>query len=831
MHIPKPLIWPMRWTWIGLLAERITQHFWPLWSVLFAAIAVWGTGWLPEMPLVIWAVYAVFASGIVGALWFARHFKMPSVQDALSRLDQKLAGYPIQALMDTQGSGHNDLVTHALWEKHLERMAARLTAARAVEPDLKVARSDPFALRYVAVLTLAVTVLFGGVWRGADLSTGLGANPAQAIQAGPSWEIWLEPPRYTGKPTLYLADIPPGPVEVPVGSQVIVRLYGPAGTLAIEEDISDAPEKNLSDTSQSFSVVRSGNLRVSGDREDPVWSVVALPDLAPKIRPEDMPRHNPPFAMRLPFSAEDDYAVRSAEAHIQIDLDAVDRRYGLAIPPEERPDLILALPLPIVGTRQEFSDVLDEDVSEHPFANLPVTISLRATDDTDQTGQADPFTAELPGHSFFNPLANALAEARRDLLWSRQNQERTSQILRAITFNAAGRFSTHEGFVLTRKAIHALEQKEDFTSARRDSIAETLWLAALREEAGNIDSALARLRQAQERLREAIRQGASQEEIERLMEEMQEAMDNYINQLAQEQARTQTQTDQPDQDREQQEITRDQLEELFDRIQELMEQGRTAEAMQLLEEMQQMLENLEVTQGQNGQGQNQSGTPGQQSMESLRETLRDQQGLSDEAFRRLQESFNNDPGNQPGQEGEPNQGQDDGSGSEPGQGELSDRQQALRDSLNRLLEGLPNMGSEAGNAVEDALDQAGRAMEDATDNLEGDRLADAIDDQARAMDALRDALDQLGRALAQAQQNDQNLGSEQSGFENRAQQQDPLGRRSGTLGNLGTNDEMLSEDDQRRRARDLLDEIRRRSAEQDRSENERDYLNRLLDRF
>ena len=50
-----------------------------------------------------------------------------------------------------------------------------------------------------------------------------------------------------------------------------------------------------------------------------------------------------------------------------------------------------------------------------------------------------------------------------------------------------------------------------------------------------------------------------------------------------------------------------------------------------------MLENMRVTQNPNGQnGQ----SPGEQAMEGLAETLRDQQGLSDQAFRDLQEQFN-----------------------------------------------------------------------------------------------------------------------------------------------------------------------------------------------
>ncbi len=51
-------------------------------------------------------------------------------------------------------------------------------------------------------------------------------------------------------------------------------------------------------------------------------------------------------------------------------------------------------------------------------------------------------------------------------------------------------------------------------------------------------------------------------------------------------------------------------------------------------------------------------------------------------------------------------------------------------------------------------------------------------------------------------------------------------------GNVITNGDPLAEGlDPARRARDLLDEIRRRSGQPDRPQDERDYLGRLLDRF
>ena len=63
------------------------------------------------------------------------------------------------------------------------------------------------------------------------------------------------------------------------------------------------------------------------------------------------------------------------------------------------------------------------------------------------------------------------------------------------------------------------------------------------------------------------------------------------------------------------------------------------------------------------------------------------------------------------------------------------------------------------------------------------------------------------------------------------QRRDPLGRQMGNTGQFGTDENLLQGEDVYRRAEELLGEIRRRSAEQNRPEVERDYLRRLLDRF
>ena len=60
---------------------------------------------------------------------------------------------------------------------------------------------------------------------------------------------------------------------------------------------------------------------------------------------------------------------------------------------------------------------------------------------------------------------------------------------------------------------------------------------------------------------------------------------------------------------------------------------------------------------------------------------------------------------------------------------------------------------------------------------------------------------------------------------------DPLGRQLGEGGEVGTDQSLADGEDVSRRAEELLAEIRKRAAEQERPKIELDYLKRLLDRF
>ncbi|TNC74116.1 DUF4175 domain-containing protein [Rubellimicrobium roseum] len=859
----------LRLTRLGLTAERFARAFWPLWTVLALVAAGLMTGWQDDLPLeAVWGGSVALALGAGAALaWGIWSFRVPTRAEAMERLDATMPGRPLAALRDAQAVGANDPASRAVWEAHLARMARRAEGAKAPSPDLRLAARDPYGLRYVAAILLAAGLLFGSAWKAAEVPGLGGVGGGQDLAQGPVWEGWIAPPAYTGKPQLYLADLAPGVIEVPQGSRVTLRLYGEVGALALDETVSGRTGEVETATApeQAFDIVQPGTIAIEG-RGGAEWQVRLLPDALPSVEVAGPVEADAMGEMAQPFRASDDYGVAAGTATIALDVDAVAREHGLVAEPDAREPLVLDLPMPFTGDRAQFEESLVDNLSEHPFANLPVTLTLRVTDVAGQEAQAEPVAMTLPGRRFFQPVARAVIEQRRDLLWSRDNARRVTQVLRAIAHRPEELFPDRAVYLRLSYTIRRLDARADagtMTPEEQDEIAKALWDLAVQLEDGTLRDARERLERAQERLAEAMRNGASQEEIQQLMDELRDATEQYLSMLAQNaQPQEGDGTDQPQSAQgENQEVTQDQIQALMDRIQELMEEGRMAEAAELMEQLNQLMQNLQVTQGQ-GQGDGPQ-TPGQQSMQELQESLREQQELSDEAFRDLQEQFGQQQGQQgqqgqqpgqpgqqpgqqqgqqPGQQGQNGRGQPDGN--QPGQGQgqgddpagqLADRQQALRNEIARQRGELPGLTGDAAEATRRALEDAEGAMDRAEEALRQDDLGEALDQQAEAMDSLREGMRNLGQALAEngraEEEPNQQAGQGEEGGRPVPGRRDPLGRQLGEGPGIGTDEQMTDGEDVYRRAEELLAEIRRRAAEQERPKVELDYLKRLLERF
>lgn len=815
-----------------MVVERLWQAGWPLVTVALAAIALAGFGGLQGwiLPVLLGGAALTFLARA------ARRFVWPSSTQALGRLDDSLTGHPISTVQDAQATGVQDAASSRLWQAHQAQMLERLGGVRAVTPDLRVAHQDPFALRLIAATGALMALLFAP-WQPAPPHSPHTATPIAA-----SWEGWIEPPSYTGQPSLYLDDQPDGSLSTPKGSRLTLRRYGDPNALHFNGTVLDGI--TTTDPSLTRQIIRDGTLIINGS-ETRQWSLITLADMPPEIRPTGPLTRQLDGAFTQGFTATDDYGITGGEVLINLSLDDVTRDHGLTIAPETRPAISVDLPLPYRGTRTLVEDTFQENMVEHPFAGLPVTLTFVAQDETSQIGKSPPYAMILPARRFLNPIAKALIEQRRDLLWNRANARRVSQILRATLFQPEDLPLSEGPYLQLRSAIRRLEGGLAFSDVTggippdlRDEIAAVLWDVAVELEDGQLDDARARMEEAQRRLEQAMRDGATPEELSELMDDYRNAMRDYMDQLAQQDSQDNSDTPQSENSIE---LSQADLDAMMDQIEQLMREGRTNEAMQMLEQLRQMIENMQVAQGAERQ------QSGEEAREALRETMRQQQGLSDQAFRDLQEQGQ---GSQAG-ENQDNEGRDggqgrgqshNGAGDEQGQdgqdgggdpgSSLADQQRALQDQLDTQRRNLPGAGDPAGRAARNALDEAGRAMGRAADALDQGDIADALDQQAEAMEAMREGLRQFDQAMANQQDSEDGQQGGNPGESDSASSQDPLGRSNNGRGGAKAHDDPLGDTEETyRRAQELMQELRKRSGDTDRPELERDYLKRLLDQF
>ena len=154
--------------------------------------------------------------------------------------------------------------------------------------------------------------------------------------------------------------------------------------------------------------------------------------------------------------------------------------------------------------------------------------------------------------------------------------------------------------------------------------------------------------------------------------------------------------------------------------------------------------------------------------------------------------------------------------------QLQEGQEGLQQQLQALMDKLQQQGMDPSGK----LGQAGEAMGRAAGQLGKGRPGQAVGEQGNALDALR----QGAQGLAQQFANRNGQGGGVRGGD-QFSNQDPLGRPQRTTGpDLGASVKVPDEIDVQC-AREILDAIRRKLGEAGQSPLERDYLERLLERF
>ena len=748
----------------------------------------------------------------------------PTAEEALARVAEhsQAPHRPAVALNDSL-KDTDDPLTLALWRAHRRRLVESLGAVRAGWPSPGMNARDPYALRFLVPLLLFVAFFAAGADRRQLIGDAVRPTlPAAEIAA--RIDAWVTPPAYTGIPPIFLtgesARVTGGeqPVRIPFGSVVTVRVPQDDALAVVAKTLDgadvpfEAAEAPAAGAAQGPQAPALGERRVVLRKDGSVaidrggsalmaWNFLVTPDQPPKIELTRDPGATLSGALQLNYSVSDDYGVIAARAILESAAPAGSEAARPLVGPPEMP-----LGLPRLRMREGAGETI-RDLSAHPWAGAKVRMSLEATDEAGQTGRSAPTEFVLPMRQFTNPIARAVVEQRRTLALDAGKAVAVAAALDAITMDPS-KYDSDGVYLSLRAAYHRL------TGARGDddlrSVVDFLWEIALGIEDGDLSLAAQDLRAAQEQLKQALERGASDEEIDKSMRDLRAAMDKYLQALAENAQRNPEQSRAP-MDQNARVMSQQDLQKMLDQIENLAKTGSREAAQQLLSELQQMMENMES--GRSQQAQQGEGGPMNEALDKLGDMIRRQQQLMDRTFKL-------DPDT-------------DGSGADLPSMTPQERQQALdalrqgQQELQRKLDQLQKDMQAQGLQPDGRLGQAGRAMGEATDQLGQGQPNQAVGPQGQALQALREGARSLADRMARQQQN--GTGVRQGG--GTAPGQDPLGRQQAGRGNdLGSSVKVPDAIDTQR-AREILDDIRRRLGDAARPLLEKDYLERLLQRY
>ncbi|TPJ51396.1 MULTISPECIES: TIGR02302 family protein [unclassified Mesorhizobium] len=839
-------------TRVSMMVERGWPLLLPLLVVASLFLSISWLGLFPRLPdAARIGLVAAFGVATLAALYPLRFFRMPGGAEIDRRIEaaNHLLHHPVQTQTD-RPSGRESSFSQALWREHQKRMADRLDSLGADVPRTRVPERDPWGLRAVAALLLVTAFAFSFGPTGGRIADAFSAQDAHDA-VPPRIDAWVTPPAYTGKPPIFLtadANQAAPAFHVPEGSDVSLRVTGGSGeeTLAYADKDGNARAIDPADPQAAAAkpaaspaaqskvrqfigkLTSDGTLTLkSGEDQLGRWAFAVIPDKPPQIRFVGEPKRAVNGAFELNYQIDDDYGAANAKAVFALaDPQAPDARplYG---PPD------MPLTLPRRGGKANAART-SKDLTEHVWAGAEIKLTLVATDDAGHTASSETKTLVMPERPFSNPLARAVIEQRRLLALDANAKPRVLDLMDAITLRPEDTFDNMSHYLAIMSARSRLKMADSDDQLRNE--VSYLWEIALGIEEGNLSAAEKRLRQAQQALQDAIKNGASDAEIEKAMKELREAMNQFLQEFAE---RAKQNPNAPQMQQNGQELRQSDIDRMMDQIENLAKSGDRDKAQQLLSQLQDMMNNLQAGRQQQG-GQQDSQM--RQQMDKLGDILRRQQEMMNDTFRMDQMQRGE---RQRGQNRDEQLGEGGGEDQDkPGAGEnrdplagqkpmtpqefadalkqLQEGQGQLKNDLEQLKKGLEGMGMEPNEGFGEAGKSMGNA-EQALGDGEGDQ---AVGHQGRALEALRKGAKDMMKQM-QAMQGDEG-GSEEGGRQQNADR-DPLGRPRASQGpDFGDSVKVPDEIDVQR-ARQILEAIRKRLGNALSPDIERSYLERLLE--
>ena len=783
------------------------------WSDVLNALPAWGK---------IGSVFLLIF-GVIVSLLLAFRFGQARFDESVARLDRD-SGHlhrPVATALDQPVSTSTDALTQALWRANQQSAFAQIRSIRVKPPRPQLVTKDPYALRFTLPLLALAAFFAAGPERDARLADALDWNSSGSALQTARIDAWIDPPAYTRVPPVLVdlkaaANTKLNPFSVPLGSELVVRTSDPAGLTVEASNGLESKKENAKENANTAPstgkewrfMLRSGaSLTVkSGGRILATIPLSPIPDQPPFIEMTAPPTTSE-TGVTLSYRAGDDYGLSSGEAHI-----ANPRMGNRPLTSQHRPLVPApALPLALPGNTSDGQGKTKEaqtklEPSESPWAGATVDLSLSVRDDANQEAVTPPVTIRLPQRMFTNSLARALIEQRRLLALAPDHWPQVSEALRALLI-APDQFMPDAGNYLGLRAVET-----QLRHARTDTdllgTVEALWQLALAIEDHEQGDEKKALDAARDALRKALENGAPPEEIKALTDKLKSALDAYLKAYAAKARKNQNEAGASRQPPGKM-IRPEDLQAMIDQMNDLAKRGATQDASRMLEALNEILNQLQNSEPQMADPATREMND---ALNELDQMMREERALRDDTFR---------------------QGKGDAEGQSPqDQKSLKDRQSQVRDRLDALR----NRMKESGAPDQSEFGEADDAMKNAEGAIgEGDPQG-AIGPQGKAIESLRKGAQALAKSLegnspGKGQAKRPGGEGQQGDGGGPANDKDPLGRstRQPDQGNSalqqGGKGGSLE-----KRSREVVEELRKRLGEPDRTPDELNYLRRLLER-
>lgn len=820
-HVLSHLTFKRFATALSIHWEQLLSAFWPLVTsiMIFSGwCLIGGASFVgPNLQFIIFIIsiygfYRTFRYGL-------QNYQPPRASDIDRRLEQNsgLSHRPLQSLQDSL-TGQDQ--TKSIWKAHKEKLNNILTKLTIGSPRPVLSQSDPWTLRIAAVLFL----LAGFVIAGSDslhrLKQGMNLPPLPAnwLAKQNVLSAWIVPPDYTGQGPIYLTEetLKAGtPLEISANSTLEIRLSSPWESFAPvlynekfkipfgQEDkknwsIAYNFEESETDEVQSITVKRG------------LFSLLTVPytvrnDSPPLAGWQTIPSTTSKNLIRIPYKGSDDYGVTK-----------ISLRVEPTIPTKE--DAPFNVPLLLYGSdHRKIEHIQNIDLKSHPWAGRSVKLKIVTEDAIGQTSTSPEADIILPLMEFKHPVAKKIIAARENIT---KNTVDTLQDATQSLYLLLARPSTYNDDITVFLSLRSAASRIKISAGAQDAIRETkklLWFTALHVEDNGTAMAEQELRAAIERLKAALSDpSTTEEEIAALTQDVRTAMYKYLSAMQKSMMEDGTLPKYAEG-----EFQTPGLDKFLSDMKLMSDLGNRDDALEMLSELQNLMDGL--TTGMPEPIQKMA-----EQISSLDSMITRQESLLNETKKQCENPGNTgNGGTAQGSQQAPMTHDSPLSGIDmPPAPKImnnpSMNSAITQESLRSELHGTMSAIEQQSGSLPQSLPAADNAMKQSSQALEANNPEHAIEPQ-------KEALKQLKAAKEQAQEMMQKALENMVMFSLGSGKRDPLGRDQGEH-SLKTKVK-IPEQGERKKIEHILQILRRRSAEQDRPEIEREYIDRLLKQF